>query len=606
MNKITYLDGTRLYRALVAGIRQVISRQEYLNNINVYPVPDRDTGTNMAMTLNAILEGTYASQKTNIDDLLNNIADSALNGARGNSGAILAQFFQGLCEGAEHIGGKMSTLQFVAAINRGVDFAYSALSQPKEGTILTVIKDFALALSDFIKTNGEDFLHLIRAGIVRAKESLHNTTNQLKELKKANVVDAGAQGFVDLLEGIYGFIENGSIRNLQSYAPSENTTMITDTLEDFALDEKNRFCTECLITGDNINQTELRNRLDKIGSSLIVAGSKIKTKVHIHANDPAEIFGICREYGKLQGEKADDMIHQQRSINHKRAQVAILTDSGADLPEEIISKLDIHVVPILVNFDQECFIDKVTLSANEFYHLLKRNPHHPKTSQPSPGDFKRQYQYLASHYDSIIAIHLPKKISGTMLSSETASKNTIETQVDILDAMSTSGGQGLIVQYAAELAKANKKHWEIIHGVRLATKRTQFFAAFTDLTFVERGGRLSARKRKLIQWLHVSPVLSFDESGQIKPSAVFFGKRNLAKKLARLAKKKMQPDKTYRVIITHCNAEQEAEKLKSHLQHQHTKLDSIYVMPCSAALGAHTGPGTLAMAIQEYVAVENQ
>lgn len=103
ITKISYLDGVRLHRALIAGIRQVISRQEYINKINVFPVPDRDTGTNMALTLNAIIEGTYTRQRPKISELLEIVADSALNGARGNSGAILAQFFQGVYEGGKHV-----------------------------------------------------------------------------------------------------------------------------------------------------------------------------------------------------------------------------------------------------------------------------------------------------------------------------------------------------------------------------------------------------------------------------------------------------------------------------------------------------------------------
>lgn len=603
MNKITYLDAVRLYRALVAGIHQVISRQEYLNNINVYPVPDRDTGTNMAMTLNSVLEGTYASKKSDIDELLTDVADSALNGARGNSGAILAQFFQGLSEGAEHIGGKMSTHQFVAAINRGVDYAYSALSQPKEGTILTIIKAFANALNDFIKHDGDDFLLLIQTGIKHTRIALGETTMQLKELKNANVVDAGAQGFVELLEGICNFIENGSLRNSQILAPDQSVRFITETRDDIAVDEKHRFCTECLIIGDNLNQMEVRNRLDQVGSSLVVAGSKQKIKVHIHANDPAEIFDICREYGTLQGEKADDMIHQQRSINHKRSQVAILTDSGADLPEELISKLDIHVVPILVSFDQECYIDKVTLSAQEFYHLLKRNPHHPKTSQPSPGDFKRQYQYLSSHYDSVVSIHLPQKISGTFTSSENVARQMAEEKISVLDALTTSGAQGLVVQYAAEMAQAGKSREEIVAAIKDIAPKSKLFAVFTNLAYVERGGRLSSGKRKLLQFLHALPILGFDANGAVKPQGALFGKKNLAEKMAKFIRKKIDTQKTYRMIVTHCDALKEAEKLKSLLVEQNKNIESIYLMPCGAALGAHTGPGTMAVALQEYSAI---
>ena len=159
--KIVYLDGTRLYRAIVAGIRQVISKQEYLNSINVFPVPDRDTGTNMALTLNAILEGTYSYRSATIHELLDNVANSALNGARGNSGAILAQFFQGLSEGAKTVDRHMTTKNFVAAIATAVNFAHKALSQPKEGTILTILRDFSDEITHQQLANNElDFVDL--------------------------------------------------------------------------------------------------------------------------------------------------------------------------------------------------------------------------------------------------------------------------------------------------------------------------------------------------------------------------------------------------------------------------------------------------------------
>ena len=114
--KIAYLDGIRLHRALVAGIREVIARQDYLNKINVFPVPDRDTGTNMALTMNAIIEGTYTFYKPDINHLLERVADCALNGSRGNSGAIFAQFFLGFSEGAKNVEKKMYTKHFVSAI----------------------------------------------------------------------------------------------------------------------------------------------------------------------------------------------------------------------------------------------------------------------------------------------------------------------------------------------------------------------------------------------------------------------------------------------------------------------------------------------------------
>ena len=604
-NKITYLDGARLHRALVAGIREVISRQDYLNKINVFPVPDRDTGTNMALTLNAIIEATYTFERAGINELLYTTADAALNGARGNSGAILAQFFQGFYEGSKNVNQKMTTKNFVSAIATGVNFAHKALSEPKEGTILTVLRDFSDGItSKQLEKENVDYTELLCCGLERANESLLSTTKQLKSLKKAGVVDAGAQGFVDLLHGIYEFILNGSILGLDA---DESPIVIETSEEDVkeAINEKYRYCTECLIKGENINHDELRHELDELGNSLIVAGSKIKTKIHMHVNGPTQVFEICRKYGDISGEKADDMIHQQHSFNHREGKVAILTDSGADLPEGMISKLDIHVVPILINFGEKNYLDKVSMSPAEFYNELASNPSHPKTSQPSFGDFYRQYQYLNSHYDSTIALHIPSALSGTYNASNNAAKKCAnkDNKITVVDTLNATAGMGLIVRYAAEAAQAGLEHDEIIEKVNTIITKTQFYVAFPDLNCGVKGGRISEGKKKVADFLNLTPLLHFSPAGKVDTASLFFGRKNLAKKIAKFSTKVTDKNKIYRFVITHSNNIEGANALEEQLQTLFPNADSIHTVPCGAAMGVHAGPGALGLAIQEYVPI---
>ena len=603
-HKITYLDGVRLHRALVAGIREVIARQDYLNKINVYPVPDRDTGTNMALTLNAIIEGTYTFYKPDINKLLDRVADCALNGARGNSGAILAQFFQGFSDGSRDVHNKMTTKNFVSAISAGVNFAHRAVSQPQEGTILTVLREFADELTrQQLAHDDIDFVTLFEAGLERANATLQTTSKQIEALRKANVVDAGAQGFVDFLNGIYNFILNGSIKDLkETTAPLLDIPLPDDDLK-VALNEQYQFCTECLIIGDAIDQDALRNELNKLGDCLIVAGSSYKTKIHIHVNDPTQVFDICRQQGRLIGEKADDMIHQQNSFNHREGSVAILTDSSADFPEGMIAALDIHVVPIVINFGQKTLLDKVSMTPTEFYHELKKNPEHPKTSQPSFGDFHRQYQYLNSHYRSTIAIHIPNNASGTMMSSQRAAEKCEkdkDSKITVLDAMNFSTGQGLIVRYAAELAKSGMAHDDIVTAVNAIIPKTHTLAVLSDLSYVVRGGRLSARVKTIADLLHITPIIGVKADGRLSTCGVIFGRSNLAKKLAKKIKRLYSPAKTYRAAILHTNNKAQAEELADLIEHYYPQLNSIDIVECGAALGAHAGPGTLGIALQEY------
>ncbi len=208
--KIRYLDGSRLYNAIIAGGKAVIKNQAYLNKINVFPVPDADTGTNMASTMRSIMESSKVSRS--LQSTLRSIADSALMGARGNSGIIFAQFFHGLSqELKDHH--TISVTDFSRSVNNAITYVYDSILEPVEGTIITVMKDWAKA----VEKNSEktrDFVHLLSNSLKTARESLQNTPKQLKVLAEAGVVDAGAHGFVNFLEGISSFIQKGKLKSL--------------------------------------------------------------------------------------------------------------------------------------------------------------------------------------------------------------------------------------------------------------------------------------------------------------------------------------------------------------------------------------------------------
>jgi dihydroxyacetone kinase-like predicted kinase len=203
------LDGLRINRALKAGIARLLSRQEHLNKINVFPVPDGDTGTNLALTMRSVLGILQRLPDDHAGKTLTLVADAALDGARGNSGAILAQFFLGLGDRLGHLG-HVGPDEFAEAVRGGADYARDSLSEPREGTILTVLTDFAREVHAVQREGVRDFTALLRRGVTAARASLERTKFQLEVLRKANVVDAGAQGFVELIEGMTDYIASGS------------------------------------------------------------------------------------------------------------------------------------------------------------------------------------------------------------------------------------------------------------------------------------------------------------------------------------------------------------------------------------------------------------
>ena len=596
MNKITYLDGSRLHRALVAGINNVISNQEYLNKINVFPVPDGDTGTNMAFTLSSILDSTQKQVFSRADDMLALIADAALDGARGNSGVILAQFFQGLSDGSAGVD-KMTPEHFSKAIQFGAEYAREALAEPKEGTILTVLTDFSNHLIELINNQTHDFENLIEQGIKEAEKSLENTPNLLVVLKKAGVVDAGAKGFVDLLHGIFNFVKNGDIKGFTSDTISNKIKTEINNSNIQADKSEFRYCTECLINGENIERKKIRELLQKYGDSLVIAGSKNKTKIHIHVNDPKKVFTICSDFGIVSGEKADDMWQQQEDAqNHKSKGIAIVTDSGADIPDNI--DLDIHVVPVRYNFGDIGYIDKVSQTPKEFYEELATNPIHPKTSQPTPGDFRRQYQFLQTHYDSIISIHIPHVLSGTYQSALNASKRVEDAKISIIDGLSASVGLGLIVMKIDHMIKAGKDHNEIEECIPDIIQSTDIFLLLKDLNYVVRGGRLPAWVKKVADFFHIRPILTTKVDGSLGAAGIIKGTTKLSEKMSKFILNKLDPNTSYDISIGHCNAQKDGEKLIKLIQEKNDNINSIYLIDMGCALGVHAGPGSLSAAIQ--------
>ena len=595
--KINYINGIRLHRAIVAGIRKVVSHQDYLNKINVFPVPDGDTGTNMAFTLTSILDASFNKVNSRVDDMLAMVADAALDGARGNSGAILAQFFQGLSDGAAGVA-QFDPLSFSNAIQTGSEYAREALSEPVEGTILTVITDFSNKLKESIECGVEDFEQILAKGVEEAQRSLKNTPNLMEVLKKAGVVDAGAQGFVDFLEGIHDFIRKGSLREFESDL-SELEIVEAETIAHDLTDKTWQFCTECLIKGEAINHKALRKSLMDEGGSMVLAGSKIKAKVHIHTNNPAKIFSICEKYGLVSGQKADDMFQQQESAqSSKMGEIALVTDSGADFDTD---KFDVHVVPVRYSFGEKGYIDKVSQTIPEFYQELATNPIHPQTSQPVPGDFRRQYQFLTTHYKSIISVHIPNSVSGTMQSAQTAVKRLPGSSVTVLDSLNISVGQGLVVAYAARMVKAGKSHDEIVEGINHARDITKVYCCIKDLSYSVRGGRVPKSVKVLADLLKMSPILTTSSEGKMVKDGAVFGKNNLGKKMVKYMNKKYDTSKAYRISVGHCNCPEEGEILINGLKYIFSNLISIELLEVGGALGVHTGPGSLVVGIQEEI-----
>ena len=591
-----FLNGFDVYRALEAGINNILPYQDKLDEINVFPVPDGDTGTNMCFTLLPIVEQCGEQITENAEQVYNLMADTALESARGNSGTIIAQFFHGMrksAQGKENIYIK----DFADSLKGGYDSSIDSLLNPKEGTIITVMRDVAKKAEELSVNDELDFQQFLNGCYNEAEESLQRTKTLLKILKKTNVVDAGALGFVLIIQGILNSLEKDYQIQSKHLNISYDQDKIDALKKDVDFTITNKYCTECAIEGTHINRDELKETIRNLGDSIVFAGTKNRVKVHIHTNEPGKFFKICNAYGKVIDEKVDDMTKQERTVHHlDGGGIAIVVDSGADIPSEYTN--EIQVVPVRYSFGREQHIDGVTQTSQEFYRQMKYDSNHPKTSQPTPGDFKKSYNFISSHYDSIISMHLSKQASGTYQSAVNASKNIKSIRTNIIDSWSASVGLGLLAMHAVDLKQNGKSYQHIISMVEKKKKQTQVFLVLDDLSYIVKGGRAPAKIKTIANLLRLRPVLGM-KNGKLKPRGVLYGKSKMANKFGFYISKKMENNKKYRLMIAHANAKAKGEKLLDLILSSQHSITDHFIVELGCALGAHAGPGALVVGLQE-------
>lgn len=597
---ITHIDAPRLRHAILAGIANVVKHRDHINKINVFPVPDGDTGTNLAFTLLEI-RNALTQPPRNLPELLDTMAEAALDGARGNSGAIMAQYFQGLRESSGDYQ-VLDAKRLAHVSTAAARSAWSAMTAPVPGTLPTVLEDFADELTRRANEGMEDIRDLIHEGLKRAKKSLADTPKKLAALKEAGVVDAGGQGFVDFLEGIWHFIRSGKVPVLP--ATSSTADAKVSLHAHTQAPETHRFCTECLIDAEHLDVPKLRAELEALdASSLVVAGSVKRARVHIHTDAPGEVFRVCGQFGELRQQKADDM-SKQHALMNQQGRVAIVTDSAADLPAEEIDRLGIHVVPVRLNFGDEEFLDKLTITPSEFYDRVAQSELKPQTSQPPPAAFTRQFELLTSHGLDVLAMQVSGKLSGTLQAAKTAARHNPE-HIQVFDTESAACGQALMVLFAAEAAAKGWETTAIVSKLKELRGTVSTYALVRDLSWGVRGGRVKPWMETVSKRLGIHLILT-TATGVLKPCSVVRAGPQAINRYGRFLLKRMNKQHTYRVIISHNNAKEDAKALQDALLRGHPNVDACWVEEASPAVGAHAGPGCLVVGLQRWQAPEDR
>jgi len=314
MKQVNSINGQELREMFATATSWLEKSASDIDALNVFPVPDGDTGTNMLLTMRSSVEEAYQATDLSASLTVQALARGALMGARGNSGVILSQIWSGLSRGLQEkksFGGS----DLAEALEQASTMAYQGISNPVEGTILTVIKDTAAAAQAQVASGNDDLISVMEAAVNAANESVANTPTLLPVLREAGVVDAGGQGLYTILEGVLRYLR-GETELMQFRRPQMITSNIPKPVRSpqmvAAEEVPYGYCTEFLLKGEGLNPYRIRTRLKKEGESLIVVGDESTVRVHIHTPHPGNVIRYGTSLGTLHQISARNMDEQHQ------------------------------------------------------------------------------------------------------------------------------------------------------------------------------------------------------------------------------------------------------------------------------------------------------
>ncbi len=583
---IAYVDGPRLRRSLLAAADWVAAGRDELNRINVFPVPDGDTGTNMCLTLRAVAHALRELGDAPLPQVTATMAQASIRGARGNSGLMLSQFLLGL---QERLGPRLtaSTADLAPAIRAGFDRLEESLDEPVEGTILTVVRETA---QEAERAAGErDVRVFVRRLVARAEVALARTPELLQALKQAGVVDAGAKGFVRFLDGVKRLIEEGvlaqgAVDRVDVSPP--NAAALTEVA-----DERDyQYCTEILVRGDALPaSTDVRRALRALGGSIVVLQTGDLLKAHVHTDAPDALFALGATWGTVETTKAEDMRVQHRALLEKRP-LAFATDTACDLPDHLVFEHGITLVPTQLIIGDHVYQDRLEMSPAEFFERLRAGED-ASTSQPAPKTFEDAFADALRGAEHVVAIVLSKALSGTYANAERAVRVVDPGRIHLVDSRGASLTEGMLVLRGLELAALGWDGPAIARELERVRDQSGGFFTVDNLERLIRSGRVGRLRGWLGTRLNVKPIMALTIEGRAEPVDRARGREAArARVLARLERLLTPRPQQLRLGVAHGDIPEFAETLRAELVDRYQP-KQIVVTPITPVIAAHAGIG---------------
>ncbi|MBS5786489.1 MAG: DAK2 domain-containing protein [Clostridioides difficile] len=449
---IQYIDGKKLREMFISGANNLQNHKDLVDKLNVFPVPDGDTGTNMSLTISYAIQELSKVTNDDITDIGKSLSKGSLMGARGNSGVILSQIIRGI---AKSIEGKerLSTQDLAKAFKNGSDTAYKAVIKPIEGTILTVVREsgeYAVKLA----SREKDIVRFMSLVVKESNASLSRTPDLLKNLKDAGVVDSGGKGLVCIYEGMYQTLLGKSITKsdksteVVSSIPQHNKNISSD-------DIKFQYCTEFILESDKVEDTKIRDIMLNYGDSLAVVGDDGVIKVHVHTNDPGNVLQEALQYGQLLTIKIENM-----KLQHENTLLEIGKEEqvSATAEEKDFGFIATSMGEGLAKIFKDFGVD----------HVIEGG----QTMNPSTEDFMKAIEKINAKNIFI----LPN--NGNIIMAANQAKELSEKNIIVLPTKNTPQGFSALVSFNGE-ASAEENEESMLEALK-AVKSGQVTFAVRD------------------------------------------------------------------------------------------------------------------------------
>lgn len=589
----TAIHPQAFHSALLKGAHRVEKKRDELNRINGFPVPDRDTGNNLAYLMAQLRQKLPAAGS--FEEMLNRLSEASLMGARGNSGAIFSQYFSGFREAASGLKDSVREalpLHGLADMFReGYASAYRSIQQPREGTILSAMRSFADAFHQLLAQGG-DLKRAAEVALSRLRGTVQESINILPQQRALHAPDAGAMAFLYFAEG---FMHSLTGVADEEEAADEALYAQMQVMEEAAHTEMEssrfRYCTEVMLKlreGADINE-EMKARLAALGDSMVVSRAGALARVHLHTDEPAQAVDLLESLGTLSEVKADDMRMQQALVKAHPGKIALVIDSIADVPEEMTGP-DTYLLPLHLLAEGVSYQDKRTIS----FDRVKRMSGRLSSSQMNLEEIRQFLDPIAQKYDEVLILTVSAKMSGIHDRYVDYIKGNPKARIRLVDSRTNSVAEGLLALHAAKRLQEGAGLDELADELEKIRARTKIFVSLPNLKAMVASGRLNKRVGSVLQAVGFLPLVTINHEGEGTVTGMSFSR----KRSDRLLLEKLQPGRVQEYAVVHVNDPRRAEAAAKAVQ-ELLGFPPRYICEISSVVANFSGETSYAVAYIE-------